>query len=75
MFPELERITARERRLRPGLPAGRDASTIRAEFGKHEAIDGQCGTILRVYREHTMSPDDAFLRRDLAAGEADRSSS
>jgi len=35
----------------------------RGEFGKHEAIDGQCGTILRVFREHTMSPDDAFLRR------------
>lgn len=27
------------------------------------AADGQCGTILRVYREHTMCPDASFLSR------------
>ena len=27
------------------------------------AIDGQCGRILGVFREHQMSADDAFLRR------------
>ena len=27
------------------------------------ATDGQAGVVLRTYREHLMSPDDAFLRR------------
>jgi hypothetical protein len=28
------------------------------------AIDGQAGSVLRCYREHQMSADDAFLRRN-----------
>jgi hypothetical protein len=28
------------------------------------ATDGQCGTILRIYREHLMSPDGGFLHRN-----------
>jgi len=28
------------------------------------AADGQCGTVLKAYREHLMSPDDQFLRRN-----------
>ncbi|WP_372807993.1 GH116 family glycosyl hydrolase [Pontiella sp.] len=28
------------------------------------AIDGQCGTVLRSYREHQMSADDGFLKRN-----------
>ncbi|MBI5690021.1 MAG: hypothetical protein HZC55_07950 [Verrucomicrobia bacterium] len=36
---------------------------FRAEHNNHWAADGQAGTILRVYREHQMSADDAFLRR------------
>jgi len=31
---------------------------------KKVAIDGQCGTVLRSYREHLMSADDAFLTRN-----------
>src|SRR5581483_7553775 len=27
------------------------------------ATDGECGTILRIYREHQMTRDTAFLRR------------
>jgi uncharacterized protein (DUF608 family) len=62
VFPELERITREH--VDYGLAFQPDGSIwYRGEFGKHEAIDGQCGTILRVLREHTMSPDDAFLRR------------
>jgi non-lysosomal glucosylceramidase len=62
VFPELERITREN--VDYGLAYQADGSIFyRGEFGKHEAIDGQCGTILRVFREHTMSPDDAFLRR------------
>jgi non-lysosomal glucosylceramidase len=62
VFPELERITREH--VDYGLAYQPDGTIFyRAEFGKHEAIDGQCGTILRVLREHMMSPDDAFLRR------------
>jgi uncharacterized protein (DUF608 family) len=62
VFPELERIT------REHVDYGRSFHAngridYRGEFGQHEAIDGQCGTILRVLREHQMSADDAFLRR------------
>ena len=35
----------------------------RGEYGDTFAVDGQCGTILRAYREHQMSPDDRFLKR------------
>jgi uncharacterized protein (DUF608 family) len=45
----------------------------RAEFthqGHHDgrgyAVDGHAGTILRTYREHTMSADNAFLKRNWA---------
>lgn len=31
------------------------------------AADGQCGTILKAWREHLMSPDDSFLRRNWAS--------
>ena len=34
----------------------------RAEIVNTEATDGQCGTIMRVYREHQMSADSQFLR-------------
>lgn len=62
VFPELERIV--RERVDYGLALQPDGGIFyRAEFGKREALDGQCGTILRVYREHTMSKDDAFLRR------------
>lgn len=62
VFPELERITREN--VDYGLAYQPNGSIwYRGEFGKQAAIDGQCGTILRVLREHTMSPDDAFLRR------------
>ncbi len=62
VFPELERITREN--VDYGL-AFHEGGQIdyRGEFGRREAIDGQCGTILRVLREHQMSPDDGFLRR------------
>ena len=34
--------------------------------GTGPAVDGQCGRILGVLREHQMSADDTFLRRHLA---------
>jgi non-lysosomal glucosylceramidase len=64
VFPELERIV--RERVDYGLayqPDGRIFYRGEWKAAAHEAIDGQCGTILRVYREHTMSADDAFLCR------------
>jgi len=64
VFPELERIV--RERVDYGVayqPDGRIFYRGEWKAAAHEAIDGQCGTILRVYREHTMSADDAFLRR------------
>ncbi len=40
------------------------ASSTSAAKGGNLAIDGQAGCILRSYREHQMSADDAFLRRN-----------
>ncbi|GAB3447424.1 GH116 family glycosyl hydrolase [Actinophytocola sediminis] len=61
LFPELERDT--RERVDLGI-ALRDNGEIgnRGEADEGWFADGQCGTILRVYREHQMSPDDTFLR-------------
>ncbi len=36
----------------------------RGEFHAGQAVDGQAGTILRAYRDHQMSADAAFLKRN-----------
>ncbi|MCE9546428.1 MAG: hypothetical protein K8T25_13045 [Planctomycetia bacterium] len=63
LFPELERSS----REISDFDVGYDRKTgwigHRAESPAPHAIDGQAGTILRVYREHQMSADDKFLRR------------
>jgi non-lysosomal glucosylceramidase len=63
LFPALER----DLRERTDLGIAFDANTgiirFRAE-GAGLAIDGQSGCILRCYREHQMSPDDKFLKRN-----------
>ncbi|HOX37174.1 MAG TPA: GH116 family glycosyl hydrolase [Candidatus Brocadiia bacterium] len=61
LFPELER-SARERQdfgaaLHPNGLVG-----FRGD--RNYAADGQCGTILKAYREHQMSPDSEFLKRN-----------
>ena len=62
LFPELERIL--RERVDFGLAQhGDGAIGFRGEFGMGAAIDAQAGAILRTWREHQMSPDDAFLRR------------
>lgn len=65
LFPELER-SAREQQ---DLAAGFDAKTGRVGFrgenpNEPYAADGQCGTVLKCYREHRMSGDDTFLKRN-----------
>ncbi len=63
LFPELER-DLRER-TDFGLAFHDDSGVInfRGE-GESLATDGQAGCVLRSYREHLMSADDAFLRRN-----------
>ncbi|KAA9034379.1 hypothetical protein FW778_22700 [Ginsengibacter hankyongi] len=65
IFPSLERDT----RERVDLNLAFDQKTgmigYRGE-GTGAAIDGQAGTILRIYREHQMSADHSFLQRNWA---------
>ncbi len=61
LFPELERITREHVDFGTALhPDG--VIGYRGE-GTGPAVDGQCGRILGVYREHQMSADGAFLQR------------
>jgi len=64
LFPELERDT--RERVDFGIAYHADSGVIgfRAEFDNSLAVDGQAGTLLRAYREHLMSADDAFLKRN-----------
>jgi uncharacterized protein (DUF608 family) len=62
LFPEIER-DLRER-VDFGLGFDTEKGMIRHRGeGSGPAIDGQCGRILDVYREHLMSADAAFLKR------------
>lgn len=62
IFPEVERY------LRTDIDFGRafrpDTGAIdyRAEYHQTVAVDGQCGCILRAYREHQMSRSSTYLK-------------
>ncbi len=64
IFPEIER-DLRER-VDYGIGFNPDTGEIgaRAEYNLKAATDGHAGTILRTLREHQMSPDNAFLKRN-----------
>jgi len=63
LFPDLERDT--RERVDFGLALQSDGSIrFRAECNTIPAIDSQAGTILRALREHQMSVDDTFLKRN-----------
>ncbi|MDR1562765.1 MAG: hypothetical protein LBS54_06765 [Dysgonamonadaceae bacterium] len=63
IFPALERDCRERTDL--GIAFREDGSIIfRAECETRPAIDGQAGSVLRCYREHQMSADDAFLQRN-----------
>jgi hypothetical protein len=64
LFPELERITREHVDLGVGFNEKTGVMGFRAEFDRSLAVDGQAGTLLRCYREHLMSADDAFLKRN-----------
>ncbi len=63
LFPALERDQRERVDLGLGFVPEEGMIRHRAE-GFGPAIDGQAGTILRIYREHQMSSDDAFLRKN-----------
>jgi uncharacterized protein (DUF608 family) len=63
LFPALERKVREDVDLGVAFDAKSGVIGFRAEYDRHLAVDGQAGTILRIYREHLASPDDAFLRR------------
>lgn len=60
LFPELERNI----RHRQDFDAGFDPATGLVGFrsDRNYAADGQCGTILKAYREHLTNSDDKFLK-------------
>jgi non-lysosomal glucosylceramidase len=63
LFPELERSA----RIMQDLGVGFDPRTGRVGFrgenpSQPYAADGQCGTVLKCYREHLMSKDGGFLQ-------------
>jgi uncharacterized protein (DUF608 family) len=63
LFPELERVT--REKVDFGLALRPDGAIhFRGEFNDIPAIDAQAGTILRALREHHMSPDNSFLKRN-----------
>lgn len=64
LFPELERDTRERVDLGIAFNAESGVMGFRAEFDRGLAVDGQAGTILRIYREHQMTPDGAFLKRN-----------
>lgn len=63
LFPEVERYLREEIDFGRAFHADTGAIDYRAEFGQHVAHDGQCGCILRAYREHLMSADRGYLER------------
>ncbi len=62
VFPAIERDQRQRVDLGVAMKEDSGAIIFRAENEHRPAIDGQAGTILRIYREHQMSKDDTFLR-------------
>ena len=63
IFPELERDTRERVDLGIGFEEKEGMIRIRGER-TGPSVDGQAGTILRIYREHQMSRDDNFLKKN-----------
>ncbi|MBM4155450.1 MAG: twin-arginine translocation signal domain-containing protein [Lentisphaerae bacterium] len=63
LFPALERSAREMADCGAGFEESTGRIRFRAEHNNHWAVDGQAGSILRMWREHQMSADDAFLRR------------
>jgi uncharacterized protein (DUF608 family) len=68
IFPELERAFREKVDFKAGVGFEPQSGLVKDRGDYHakgkEAVDGQAGSIMRVYREHQMSSDDAFLKRN-----------
>lgn len=64
LFPQLERSVRERQDLGVGLT---ESGLVGMRHNGAYAADGQCGTVLKVWREHLTSPDDQFLRRSWPA--------
>lgn len=62
LFPELERSAREMQDFGEGFDTERGLVGFRSN--RAYAADGQCGTVLKAYREHQCSADDSFLRRN-----------
>jgi len=69
LFPDLEKRLREKVDFNPeiGFNEKTGGCGMRGEYSSRPAVDGQAGIILRTYREHQMSADDAFLRRNYVA--------
>jgi uncharacterized protein (DUF608 family) len=64
-FPDLERDTRERVDLGIAFDAPSGVIAFRGDASPNGlATDGQAGTLLRIYREHQMAPDDSFLKRN-----------
>jgi uncharacterized protein (DUF608 family) len=61
IFPEIERENRDKVEYAMGLDPKSGLINFRYYFGGRDAIDGTCGTILRVLRESQMTTDYSFL--------------
>ncbi len=66
LFPRLERSVREMQDFHPEAGFVEESGMIRfrGEGWQNWAGDGQAGSILKVYREHLVSADDGFLRRN-----------
>jgi non-lysosomal glucosylceramidase len=64
LFPDLERSAREMQDFGPGWEASGLVRFRGATNPDQYATDGQAGVVLRCYREHQMSPDGAFLKRN-----------
>jgi non-lysosomal glucosylceramidase len=64
VFPALERDTRQRVDLGISFTPETGVMGFRGEYDMRLAVDGQAGTLLRIYREHLMSPDQNFLGRN-----------
>ncbi|TKJ35439.1 MAG: hypothetical protein CEE38_14790 [Planctomycetes bacterium B3_Pla] len=62
LFPELERSARQMQDFGEGFDT--ESGLVGFRSNRAYAADGQCGTVLKAYREHQMSADNAFLKRN-----------
>ncbi|MHC4112837.1 MAG: GH116 family glycosyl hydrolase, partial [Planctomycetota bacterium] len=62
LFPELERSAREMQDFGQGFDS--QSGLVGFRSNRAYAADGQCGTVLKAYREHLMSADNTFLKRN-----------